>query len=344
MFSSAPFTSSVAFFGTTSLPCSSLTRSNCNCTKSCQSTVLLTSAGNKLDSSGTAVEPVLNRGDVKLSGIRVIDQEREYSESPSHVGRTKKFPQAIIIGVKKGGTRALINMLKIHPQICAAKTEVHFFDKEENFLNGVQWYIERMPSTSKNQVTIEKSPSYFVVDEVPLRMSMLSPQVKLLLIVRNPIERLVSDFLQLDSKRLKKNGYRYTFEELVFHSSGEVNKHYPPVYVSMYDIHFQRWLKYFNLEQILIVDGDALIANPIHELQKAEKFLQVSNYFNSEMFYFNETKGFYCWKKLAKSICLGDGKGREHPSLSESVRLKLHNFFSPHNDFFFNLSQSSFNW
>lgn len=270
----------------------------------------------------------------------VLDEDSERCS----VGHAQRFPQAIVIGVRKGGTRALINMLKVHPEICAAKTEIHYFDREENFLKGVQWYIEKMPYTNKKQVTVEKSPSYFVTDEVPFRVSLFSPQMKLLLIVRNPIERLVSDFVQLDSKRLKQNGNRYAFEELVFQSSGEINEHYSPVAVSMYDIHYQKWLKYFDREQIHIVDGDALVKNPFPEIQKAEKFLGVSTYFRNEMFYFNESKGFYCWKKSGKSTCLGDGKGREHPPLSDSVWSKLYTFFSPHNNNFFHLCQCNFSW
>lgn len=343
-FSRTNLTSSVVNYLGKSLPQSAVVGSLCNCTASClsQPTALLTVISDK-QATRTFDEADIKTLGVHSDNVHLLDQVREDSETQC-VGRTKKFPQAIVIGVKKGGTRALINMLKIHPEICAAKTEIHYFDREENFFEGVQWYIDRMPLTSKIQITIEKSPSYFIGNEVPLRMSMLSPQVKLLLIVRNPIERLVSDFVQLDSKQLKKNGNRNTFEELVFHSSGEVNENYLPVSVSMYDIHFQKWLKHFNLKQIHIVDGDALIGNPTTELQKAEKFLGVSAYFHADMFYFNETKGFYCWKKSGKSTCLGDGKGREHPSLSDRVYSKLHEFFSPHNENFFTLCQCQFNW
>ena len=330
----------VSFLGTAALPHSSMVGSKCTCSMPCQS--FPTPISDKKVSFYEA-----NKSNVFDERVEVnldTDMMDQVDNERFCVGRSQKFPQAIIIGVKKGGTRALINMLKLHPDINAAKTEIHYFDRDDNFSNGVQWYIEKMPYTSKNQVTIEKSPSYFVVEEVPIRMSTLSPKLKLILIVRNPIDRLVSDFLQLDSKRLKKNGNRYTFEELVFHTSGEVNQHYMPVSVSMYDIHFQKWLKHFNLEQIHIVDGDAMVVNPIHELQKAEKFLGVKTYFHKEMFYFNETKGFYCWKKSGKPTCLGDGKGREHPSLSDTVRSKLQNFFSSHNDIFFELCQCKFSW
>lgn len=51
---------------------------------------------------------------------------------------TKKLPQAIIIGVKKGGTRALLEFLRLHPDIRAVGAEPHFFDR--NYEKGLEWY------------------------------------------------------------------------------------------------------------------------------------------------------------------------------------------------------------
>lgn len=50
----------------------------------------------------------------------------------------KKFPQAIIIGVKKGGTRALLEFLRIHPDVRAVGSEPHFFDRFYD--KGLEWY------------------------------------------------------------------------------------------------------------------------------------------------------------------------------------------------------------
>ncbi|KAK1794265.1 hypothetical protein P4O66_011155 [Electrophorus voltai] len=51
---------------------------------------------------------------------------------------SKRLPQAIIIGVKKGGTRALLEFLRVHPDIRAVGAEPHFFDR--NYDNGLDWY------------------------------------------------------------------------------------------------------------------------------------------------------------------------------------------------------------
>lgn len=51
---------------------------------------------------------------------------------------SKKLPQALIIGVKKGGTRALLEFLRVHPDIRAVGAEPHFFDR--NYEKGLEWY------------------------------------------------------------------------------------------------------------------------------------------------------------------------------------------------------------
>ena len=52
--------------------------------------------------------------------------------------RLQRLPQAIIVGVKKGGTRALLEFLKVHPDVRAPGPEVHFFDR--NYHKGLEWY------------------------------------------------------------------------------------------------------------------------------------------------------------------------------------------------------------
>lgn len=74
--------------------------------------------------------------------------------------------QALIIGIRKCGTRALLEMLYLHPMIQKAAGEVHFFDRDENYLKGLEWYRKKMPQSFRGQITIEKSPSYFVTPEV----------------------------------------------------------------------------------------------------------------------------------------------------------------------------------
>jgi [heparan sulfate]-glucosamine 3-sulfotransferase 3 len=51
---------------------------------------------------------------------------------------SRKLPDALIIGVKKGGTRALLEFIRLHPDVRAAGSEVHFFDRF--YSKGFSWY------------------------------------------------------------------------------------------------------------------------------------------------------------------------------------------------------------
>lgn len=70
-----------------------------------------------------------------------LESEHGGEESGIPVSNTygsKKFPQAIIIGVKKGGTRALLEFLRVHPDVRAVGAEPHFFDRY--YHKGLEWY------------------------------------------------------------------------------------------------------------------------------------------------------------------------------------------------------------
>ena len=134
--------------------------------------------------------------------------------------RTQRKPDFIIIGAKKGGTRALIEFLKLHPKIKAAGPEIHYFDKDDNFAKGMDWYLSKMPFVTEDQKATEKTPGYFHTKEVPKRIKAMDPEIKLLLILRDPAKRLVSDYNQFRSKNLDQGKEYPELEELLFTSEG----------------------------------------------------------------------------------------------------------------------------
>ncbi|KAJ6653906.1 hypothetical protein lerEdw1_007664 [Lerista edwardsae] len=73
----------------------------------------------------------------------------------------KRLPQALIIGVKKGGTRALLEALRAHPDVRAVGTEPHFFDR--NYDKGLDWYrfaelSARKAATPRPSPAVKKDP------------------------------------------------------------------------------------------------------------------------------------------------------------------------------------------
>ena len=87
-------------------------------------------------------------------------------------------------------------------------------------------------------------------------------------------------------------------EELVLGPDGSVNVHYKAVRISLYARYLQRWYDVFPPSQIHVIDGDALIRDPFPVLKDVERFLGLTPRLHRDNFYFNATKGFYCWRRL----------------------------------------------
>ena len=301
-----------------------------------------------------AQEEFVMAGVVEIATVTSVHANGRHHSPMSHTGHRKRdlkkrFPNAIIIGVKKGGTRALIEMLRSHPLIKGPTIEPQFFSF--HFENGLKWYIDLMPLTKENELTIEKSPDYFNMRLAPERLyNVTSDKIKLILVVRHPITRAISDYVHFLNNVGNATMYS-SFEKKVI-LNGTVNSHTSEINKSMYDVHYERWLKWFKKEQILIVNGEELITHPVTELSKVEAFLNLSHYFTKEMFIFNKEKGFYCWKTLngrtnrakTRMKCLGSSKGREHPTVSEDTLDKIRKFLKPHAERFCSLAAVNFSW
>lgn len=127
--------------------------------------------------------------EIKILGsiVRIVPLTYNYSEidgSPKYrflrqqgLRPSRHLPDALVIGVKKSGTRALLEFIRLHPDVRAAGCEVHFFDR--HYAKGLHWYRRHMPYTIEGQITMEKSPSYFVTKEVPQRIHHMNPGTKL---------------------------------------------------------------------------------------------------------------------------------------------------------------------
>uniref|UniRef100_A0A3P9JN82 Sulfotransferase n=1 Tax=Oryzias latipes TaxID=8090 RepID=A0A3P9JN82_ORYLA len=255
----------------------------------------------------------------------------------------KKLPQAIIIGVKKGGTRALLEALRVHPDVRAVGNEPHFFDR--NYEKGLDWYRDLMPSTLEGQITMEKTPSYFVTNHAPKRIHSMAKDIKLIIVVRNPVTRAISDYTQTLSKKPEIP----TFEVLAFKNRtlGLIDASWSALRIGIYALHLESWMQYFPLSQMHFVSGERLIVDPGGEMAKVQDFLGLKRIVTDKHFYFNKTKGFPCLKKPEDSStprCLGKSKGRTHPKIDTDVIRRLHKFYKPFNMMFYQMTGQNFQW
>jgi len=263
----------------------------------------------------------------------------------------KRLPNAIIIGSKKCGTRALLKQLGFHSRIVTAGREIHFFDR--NFDKGYNWYRDQMPLSSPEELTIEKTPAYFISKKTPERLynmeKKFSIYVKFIVIVRDPVKRAISDYAQGLYRASKRKKEKRSFEEKIFTSPNErkVNKSAYFIRIGLYAKHLRKWLRFFNLSQIHFVNGEQLISRPWEELEAVQKFLNISVEITKENFWYNSTKKFYCVKEKEADVmpkCLGDTKGRKHPDIDHTTVSALRKFYKPFNREFYKIVKRDFGW
>ena len=267
-------------------------------------------------------------------------------KSPISTNCTKQFPQSIIIGVMKGGTEAFSTFLALHPRVAMqfAMLSTKFFTNQ-NYQMGFDWYRDQMPCSTEEQITVEKAPQYFPTPLAAKRIYEFNPKMQLILLVRKPIDRAVSHYLQQkDANPQRLSGE--TFETNILDASGNINPKNVFIQQSSYITILKEWLQYFKLEQILIIDGDDFRSDAVRELAKTETFLNIQPYINHDLFQYNTERKIYCIKssKQNEDLCLPSGKGRQHPDIDPVIYEKLVNYFQPLNKQFMVTVGQTFDW
>ncbi|XP_052788569.1 heparan sulfate glucosamine 3-O-sulfotransferase 3B1-like [Mya arenaria] len=255
----------------------------------------------------------------------------------------KRLPKAIIVGAMKCGTGTMNEFLNCHPDIRSLTGENDFFINDTLYNKGLTWFKNIMPCTYPHQIAITKKPQYFVRERAPPRILSMDRNIKLIFMLRDPVERAMSNYLhRLHAGKVAGK----EFLQMVFLPDGrtvkETNEY---IHISSYVDHVQRWLKYFDKTNMIFIDADLLRIRPWIELKRVEKFLGVRDYFTEDMFPFVEERGERCVKQMSGDFkCMSEKKGRSHPKIEEESEKLLRNYFAPLNRQLFELLNTTFDW
>ena len=246
----------------------------------------------------------------------------------------------VIIGFEKCGTMTLRQFLSFHPRIFINKKRGNnkFFNPDNN--KTLLEFSEDLECTPDDKLRLEK----LAIDGVPDLVYNYIPDIKLIVIVREPVERSLSYFLHLKATQKLPRAF-IDFEEslYLFLDKPFDEKHYL-VQRYYYSRSLRPWIKKFGLDKILIVDGDQFATDPVPELKKVEQFLELEPFITRNMFEYNEIKKFYCVKTDENNGCMYRGKGRPHPMMKNETRRFLKEAFREPNEQFFKLIQRRFSW
>ena len=261
------------------------------------------------------------------------------------------MPDFLIIGTQRGGTTSLYNYLMDRPGVGpAAVKELHFFDKK--FHKGSAWYRAHFPTaiqkysvefTRKHRfVTGEASAYYLFHPLAPKRVAGLIPEVKLIVLLRNPVDRAYSQYnFEVDLGR-----ETLSFEDAIAAEERRIGGEREKIladerYVSfdhsrfsylargIYIDQIRAWMQFFPREQFLILRSEDFYTDPASVLEEVSQFLQLAPLEKHER---------------TKTYKQHNYNNTPYAEMDLSTRKRLVAYFEPHNRRLTDLIGMTFAW
>jgi len=215
----------------------------------------------------------------------------------------------LIIGAQKAGTTALHSYLIKHPHIKGARIkEIHYFNSAKRYSRGATFYHDHFKFESNNKfLYLDASPSYLASPMAYHRIYAYNPKIKMIVLIRNPIERAYSAWnmyfrlykenpnwfydswlplVGLDSKLFIQrsfeeiNNFGLFVEREIDHykkNSGQMIEA-PILPQGMYSMYLKKFYQLFPKNQIFIVESRSLKCETVSNLKRIEGFLGLNSY------------------------------------------------------------------
>ena len=259
------------------------------------------------------------------------------------------LPNFLIIGSQKAGATSIYRILKEHPQVFMAdKKELNFFSKEDEYARGAEAYAAHFADSANRLARGEVSPDYICHPEAPARIHALLPDVKLILTLRNPIERAIAQYW--DNRRHLNESHTFAKAIELYLSDNYHPDQIGYFSCGVYMRYIRRYLEHFPRENLLILPFEEIISAPEEFYRRIFTFLGVDTDFKSDDF----DEAFYpaeIWKnpfyqilirkpryqkkipaRLRKLFYWGGTTRFSAPPIDEASRKKLEDFYRPWND------------
>jgi hypothetical protein len=271
------------------------------------------------------------------------------------------FPNFIIVGTAKGGTKSLINYLGQHQDIYTAHTETHFFNRDYN--KGFDYYSKFFDGWNGEKAIGEKTPKYMYSSEAPKRIYECNPDMKLIFLLRDPVTRAYSNYIHSyragielysfearikNELNPKKTGHHFNLNDIDYLERGKYAKQ------------IKRYMKYFDKKNMFFIISEKFWKNELDTVKKVFNFLKVDNKINSidlskkgnvgffpRFRFISLTAGIFkkynkisYLKPLEKGLIVFNNKynnGGVYPPMSNETKELLKNYYKPYNQELFKL-------
>jgi hypothetical protein len=256
------------------------------------------------------------------------------------------LPDFLIAGFNRSGTHSLFEYMNQHPNIKNAnRREIHYFTL--SYWRGLNWYKSYFPTKiykkqfenkSKSKLlTGEATPHYIFHPLAIKRIKQVIPNVKLIIILRNPIDNVYSHYQYYKIRGVEKNSFEevikedkqrfeilehlYNFDQVKEHSFKKVKM--PYVSYATYVNYIKRLLEIFPRKQILFIKNTDLNENPQIVLKNIFDFLEIRQYKVKDL----------------KKRNIG-----KYEKMKSETRHELSEYFKPYNKELEELLEMTFDW
>lgn len=196
----------------------------------------------------------------------------------------RRFPDFLGIGAQKGGTTSLHRLLETHPGVfLPPEKEVHYFSKR--FALGPDWYAARFAAACSRQRCGEITPYYLFHPEAPGRIHALLPEARLIVLLRDPVERALSQYFHSRRLGLEPLGLEEALaaeaqrlagaEAVLAAPEGRHLSHQEHSYLSRsrYEGQLAAYERLFGADQLLVLRSEDLFTSPETLWQQVQRFL-----------------------------------------------------------------------
>jgi hypothetical protein len=200
----------------------------------------------------------------------------------------RPLPNFLIIGAQRSGTTSLFSYLSRHPAVGAAMSkEVHYFD--QHLGRGLGWYRSHFPLPIPGRVVSavgEATPYYIFHPLVPRRVHEFNSEIRLIAILRDPVERAISQYqhersvgretLSISEAIAREPERLEGEEERIAADPSYVpfnHRCYSYVARGRYKEQLERWHALFPREQLLVLSAESLFGEPEATVNEVLAFL-----------------------------------------------------------------------
>lgn len=254
------------------------------------------------------------------------------------------LPNVIIIGSSKGGKTSLLSYLNQHPEIkFGTKNSVGTYFFDGSFDNhSFRWYKSHFPTKfSRRKIVGEAPGTYLNHPLVPNRIKIFLPNVKLITILRNPVERAYSAYNHAVRFGWETSSFEDAIEEeqrrIKIENENDEIKINNPNYTNFLQFSYLRhglyaknlkpWFELFPKNQFLFLSTDDLKSDP-------QKIIDT-------IFNFLNLKSIKLHPIQNKNVGAGGG---EYTPIKESTRNSLIDFYKDYNEELYKIINKKFNW